>query len=382
MRQNPDMFGFYQVGNCQTYSKLEAIELHTKTGIHPHWNFNEQVYNQFDWTVEPKQSLSELYRQRAEQIRINYDYVILAYSGGADSNNILDTFVDNNIKIDELFSFHNYEYTGDADNLANAEIFKVVTPKFEQLKVKWPDLQFRTIDFTQDVIERFENSDMIESWGYETNIHRTPWHSFKYGLKERIPEWRDIIDSGRRLVIIYGLDKPRVTLKEGRYAFRFIESVDMAISAREQKENKDGNNYELFYWSPEAPLIPIKQAHVIKNYLQHANERTEFMTKTKSDLAYKYLSDGSQLWLSASGVHTLIYPKWNPTVYVESKTPSIFFAQRDNWFFSANNNEKAAKNFYNSMANIWNKIPDYWRNNPNNIYFGQKLSFSKEYFLE
>ena len=38
---NKDKFGYYLVGDFKTYSKVEAIELHKLTGIHPHWNFNE-----------------------------------------------------------------------------------------------------------------------------------------------------------------------------------------------------------------------------------------------------------------------------------------------------------------------------------------------------
>jgi hypothetical protein len=55
--KNPDNFGYYQVGEMKFYSKLEAIELHTKTNIHPHWNFNEGAYSSMDWSNEPKESL-------------------------------------------------------------------------------------------------------------------------------------------------------------------------------------------------------------------------------------------------------------------------------------------------------------------------------------
>jgi hypothetical protein len=80
-----DKLGVYRVGDLKFYSKLQAIEMSTKTGIHLHWDFNEAVFDSYDWTVEPKDSLVELYRQRAQQLRNKYDYIILAYSGGADS---------------------------------------------------------------------------------------------------------------------------------------------------------------------------------------------------------------------------------------------------------------------------------------------------------
>ena len=64
---DPDRFGYYCVGNLRTYSKLEAIELHQRTGHHPEWCFNEAVFNSYDWKVEPQLPLQELYRQRAQQ---------------------------------------------------------------------------------------------------------------------------------------------------------------------------------------------------------------------------------------------------------------------------------------------------------------------------
>ena len=40
-----DKLGVYRVGDFKFYSKLEAIEMHAKTGIHPHWDFNEAVFS-------------------------------------------------------------------------------------------------------------------------------------------------------------------------------------------------------------------------------------------------------------------------------------------------------------------------------------------------
>jgi asparagine synthetase B (glutamine-hydrolysing) len=102
--ERQDKFGFYQVGDFRTYSKFEAIEQHTKTNKKLQWNFNDTIYRSYKWDQEPKESLSELYRQRAQQIREQYDYVVLWFSGGADSTNILNAFIDNNIKLDEVAS--------------------------------------------------------------------------------------------------------------------------------------------------------------------------------------------------------------------------------------------------------------------------------------
>jgi hypothetical protein len=81
-----DRLGCYRVGDLKFYSKLEAIETMQQTGIHLHWDFNEAVFGCYNWKQEPVDSLSDLYRRRAQQLRDQYDYIVLCYSGGADSD--------------------------------------------------------------------------------------------------------------------------------------------------------------------------------------------------------------------------------------------------------------------------------------------------------
>ena len=45
--------------------------------------FHDHLFKKFDWTVEPDVSLQNLYKLRAQQIRDEYDYVILSFSGGS-----------------------------------------------------------------------------------------------------------------------------------------------------------------------------------------------------------------------------------------------------------------------------------------------------------
>ena len=43
------------------------------------WHYNDTFFSSFDWTKEPKESLSSLYIKKAEQLRNDYDYLILMY---------------------------------------------------------------------------------------------------------------------------------------------------------------------------------------------------------------------------------------------------------------------------------------------------------------
>ena len=137
-----DKFGYYTVGDHKTYSKLEAIELQKRTGHFPEWNFNENVFSTVNWTREPDIDLWELYKARARQIRENYDYVVLWYSGGSDSHNMVSSWLDAGCKIDEIATFWNYEGSRDRNDLMNAEPQKVVFDKIKLLQER-NDFNFR-----------------------------------------------------------------------------------------------------------------------------------------------------------------------------------------------------------------------------------------------
>ena len=102
MRNNK--LGYYQVGLEYFEHKVPALLRATEIGQHPEWNFNKEAFDSVNWKQEPQESLWELYTKRAHQLREKYDYLILGYSGGSDSKNILDVFLQNGIKIDEIVS--------------------------------------------------------------------------------------------------------------------------------------------------------------------------------------------------------------------------------------------------------------------------------------
>ena len=105
-----DKRGFYLVGPNQIdvkkwkkiYNKTEALSFASKFNCDVKWMFNHSVYGNIDWTVPIETPLKELYRIRAQQIRDKYDHIILHYSGGQDSNNMLHSFIDNNIRLDKI----------------------------------------------------------------------------------------------------------------------------------------------------------------------------------------------------------------------------------------------------------------------------------------
>ena len=148
-KNDPFKHGYYEVNGYRTFSKLEAIEIQNKTGHWPHWRFNDEVFAQQNWLQEPQLDLYELYKTRARQIRETYDYVVLFYSGGSDSVNILTAWIDAGLKIDEIATVWNLEGSKDSDDYMNAEVDRVVLPGIKRLQDRGVEFKFRLIDITE-----------------------------------------------------------------------------------------------------------------------------------------------------------------------------------------------------------------------------------------
>lgn len=370
-----DKFGFYQVGDFKTYSKFDASVVAEKTNQALKWNFNDAVYHSVDWEQEPPESLSELYRKRAQQLREKYDYLVLWFSGGADSTNILDSFLMNNIKLDDVATYVNYDATGDRFNFLNAEIYNVAVPRIEQARELQPWLRHTMVDLSQMIMDHFQKKDTKFDWVYHMNGHFNPNNTSKQDIKLKVQHWRDLIDQGKRVCFIHGTDKPRVFNINSKYYFKFIDMVDNAVPAHNQMANRPWEFDELFYWTPDFPAIPVKQAHVIKKFLKQA---------TAEDLAIDhknicFTTFNKQLYsLPMDKLHRLIYPNWYPVLY-QAKPVTLIFTARDEWFFKLPDSDPAKYSWKIGLEHLWRTIPNSLKTDPTDIRRGFKHLFTHYY---
>lgn len=388
MINRQDQYGYYTVGNLTTYSKFEAMLAEEKTNQKLVWNFNDQVYSQYDWTREPEETLEELYRQRAQQIRDQYDYVVLWFSGGADSNNILNTFLDNDIKIDELASCTNYRATGDKTNHLNGEIFHLAAQLAEQAQARQPGLKYTVLDYLDYTLDFYSQDKNRMDWIYRAGGHQSPNTVLKQYIKLNTPHWQKLFDSGKRVCFVAGIDKPWVSRLNNQYYFRFIDTfIDDAAGPGSQMDNLPQEYNDLFYWSPELPKLVIKQAHIIKRYIAASDlndPAAGFVTDgalLKSAPRIHVVGKGTDNWyMTTDRMHDLIYPNWvvNP---FQAKSPSIVMSKRDGWFFDIEDSNQAKYHWQAGLKYFWENVPDRWKHDPKNILTGFKYSQSKIYCL-
>lgn len=379
--QRQNKFGFYQVGNYKTYSKFRAVEHYNKSNEKIKWNFNDEVYQCYNWSVEPKETLSELYRQRAQELRDQYDYLVLWFSGGADSTNILNSFIDNDIKLDEVASYVNYEANGNTLDFFNAEIFHVTPEVVAKARIQQPDLRHTVVDLAKLTMQYFTDKSVKYDWSYYVNSIVNPNTVSRRDIKLQILHWTKLFDSGKKVGFISGICKPRVVGINENYYHKFVDMIDGAVTPECQMLDRPWDHNELFYWSADHPKISIKQGHIVKNYLKTLTKSSPEVTDKKELASTVTVTiDKKICYLTLPALHTLIYPKWTPVAY-QFKPVSLTFSFRDAWFFNLSNSDSVKYAWQTGLEHRWNSTPDILKNNYTNLGAGFKSISSTIYNL-
>jgi hypothetical protein len=338
IEQNPKL-GFYKVGEDIFYSKPEALLAATRTGQFPHWNFNRHVFSTQPWLEEPQTDLRTLYRMRAQQLREKYDYIRMEVSGGSDSTTALYAFLLNGIHIDEIiFRYPKQGEKGLEPNSKNTKPENTLSEWEFAAKplLKWVATHFPTVKITfHDYSENIINYSGDESWTDSAKDYLHPEHVFKHDPLATA-EQRALADTGKKICSLYGIDKPKICIRDGRWYFYFLD-----IQANHANTNTQGYTNittEYFYWTPDLPEILRKQVHVIRAwFMRPENEHLQFLVRWPN---YSV----SQRTTYEALAKPLIYPDYDPTTWQVSKTTTNFYAEMGYWFYK--NFQQA--DFYNT----------------------------------
>lgn len=377
-----DQFGYYTVGpNFKTYSKLLAIEEMRRTGIHLEWHFNEPQYQAHDWHQEPQESIEELYRQRAQEIRDKYDYVVLWYSGGPDSWNILNTFIKNNIRIDEIANFCSWEADhGNKHSYFNEEIFVTAIPKVQKILEQHPYIKHRLVDLSPMMQDIYLRSDVKLEYIYNIKGIASANSLTRSFLRDYIDDYRNIIDSGRRMCFVWGTEKPRVTTINNRYHAMFLD-IFSETNIRIQSLADQGYFDEWFYWAPSTAALVSKQCHILKRALETGVPGDALMTSVQEQFHCPKNKINGQ-YLRNDIYHTLIYPGWDVTTLIQPKPVNALLSERDDWFWKQNEfNESSARYAKLGIKELISRLGNQWLNDPCDVTKGIKAC-PKFYSLE
>jgi len=364
MLSDPKQFGYYSVGSHTVFSKVEALEISKRINAPIQYHFNDAEFSACNWSKEPGDSLHELYERRAQQIRLKYDYVVLFYSGGADSHNMLESFLHAGVEPDEIASFHSYDADYDKSSTFNREIFETAIPYVQQLKASGrlsAGVQHRLIEMG-GIISQFNKDVDWHNFCYFVNSSVSINNVARSRLRKYIKDWANIIAAGKSLCLVWGYDKPRVNQVDDCFYLEFMDIQDNCISVINQQYPQSGYFDEMFYHTPDIPEIAVKQAHIVKNFLTSASASHPYLTQNITGLGHVMkLVNGEKKahWLTQNALSYLIYPWFNDKLYYEGKPKDIITSKRDTWFWS---DVELAKEFYASINDVYSKLGDAWAN--------------------
>ena len=390
--------GFFEVGGSKFYSKLDAIQHSVQTGTTVEWNFNNEVYQSLDWTVEPAESIRELYAQRARALREQYDYLVCMFSGGSDSTTVLQTFIDNGIPVDEIFM--NYWPKGCADNFMNHEITNAAVPFLEKNLPKSWNCRVRLYDYTDFVLECLEDPDHRQrSYREVNNVHNLSMISMWKDLQYRFPEYMSLHDQGKSIAFIWGEAKPHIDydMISQKHFFFFEDHYAHAPQPRDQEANDLRCNHEQFYNDPEHASIKVKQAHLLLRTLkQVAHRRDIFVSKqqvtegiytgprgfkikdSRGCLAHTYYNN-EHFTLDRNAFNCSIYPSWNFLTYHEDKQAGRLIHPAHAWI--GDRAPAAAKDWFTGYIKTYGALPEAWTRHRGSLEQGLKRLQIK-YYLE
>lgn len=370
-----DRLGFYLVGWKKFFNKTLALIESKKTGYDLKWVFNENIYKNIDWTVPISTPLSELYKKRAEQLRYQYDYVILQFSGGADSSNILHAFIDNKIFLDEIVlqvpetdktNWNTYDLT--SRNM-NAEIeFEAKVRLDKYRNIIDPRTVIRYQDYSKPIIE-FLNSE------YWFEKIPTGVNNCISGIGRQIAQVTDtdllkLAYKGKTACIVQGVDKPLIYFNGSEYYCFFSDLSAMHNAPIEINHSDIFDNFcrtEFFYWTPSMPEIVIKQAQEIKknceiNHSIREIFRNSFKTHIKH---YKNI------------LHPIIYPAHTEPDFQTDKPSFNIKRDIDVWFWKTAS--EAQKNNYLKLVEHLGNVIDHDKFIDGDIMLGMAANYSSFY---
>lgn len=351
---NVEQCGFYQVGQQRYYSKLQAIMAAENCNDFPHFIFHDEEYSQHNWLQEPSESLEQLYARRAWELRNQYDYLVLHYSSGQDSNAVLDTFIRNKIPLDEIFIRGLISPTdkninnNDASNMF-AESYFNAYPIAQHVKdTYYPNLKITVVDTTEYVVDFFKSNPNWCTVDTFTNTDVGVAHKSDYDALN--PAYRKMSEAGLRVGHILGIDKPVMIYENGEYHIKFLDKL-LNIFFPTRNTTIDVPLYsEPFFWAKStAPLI-IKQAHAVKNYFKSNNLDPNILHRAKDRRMHDMIGN-------------VIYPpRLMPILFNPEKQFDPSVVRPWERFFFKDPNADHVKNWNAGIASVDRIIPEKWKN--------------------
>lgn len=349
--------GFWQTENRCFFNKTECLKYASKLKTdRVSFHFYDEIYSSYNWKIEPEESLEELYKERAIQLREKHKYLVLMFSGGADSTNMLQSFLKNDIKVDEIISvfplaaIEKLEHKFDPkDRSAKNYMFEYTHAAFPLLKLvskNHPEIKITVLDYINDAIDIVENTEFykLSQSGFMTSIAT----GYQYTA------FKHVMSLNKDSTIVYAIDKPRIKYNRETRKFEsnFSDFSTMYGHFDYDVFRGDQPKIEYFYYTPDLPKIVIKQSILIKNYLESISLMKNIDSQLYREMvSYRKGNIRYDINVHHDLIKKIIYKDWNTEIYQAKKVSNIFYNEISSWFYEKDLTSTKLKDFHEGQLN-------------------------------
>jgi hypothetical protein len=371
--------GYYIVNGMEFDSKIKACIYANDTNQSVNWYFNNTVFENYPWHIEPEETLDQLYDIRARQLREEYDYIIVSYSGGADSHNLLMSFIRQGLFVDEILVntmtkgnskfMPIHEHNKTSNNAAASEHVVQTIPRLKEIYELCPNTKINIVDLTDFLFESFTNVGDA-SWVLKKREGLNPLNATRYNYLY-FSDIRKRFDKDKKIALILGVEKPRTFIHTNdNFCIRFTDRSANVASVNDHIKEYPNATVEYFYWSPDSVRMLCKQAHVIKKWLEAfpVNQplwHGKTMTKETFRLVHERV------------LRTILYTTWDDTWYQADKSTRDWYSEFDTWFISGQSGSRQHSIWLEGIKYVENKAAKFI-NKKNGIADGLEI-FSHNY---
>jgi hypothetical protein len=280
-------YGCWIVNNRGFLKKIDALQYASTLGTDQiFFYYHNHIWENFDRSLLGKINLSELYKQRAQQLRDQYSYLVLHFSGGSDSYNILSTFIKNKIKLNEIvvkwpkvLSEKNFYKANNSDASARNALSEwdyAIKPVLEKLSVTNPEIKITIVDY----LDNFMSENIIKTIDKKLDIKNNFYSNYTtavFFMTANIDKF-DVKYNTEQTAHIFGIEKPVLSQSDDGIYFHFLDHAFDMLAINPELGVK-----EPFYWTPDFPILPLEQAYqTALNVIHHPKYKSLLLDKNNT----------------------------------------------------------------------------------------------------
>ena len=231
---------YYTVNGNRYFNPYLAWHEKFKSNLPIEFHCNDLEYSAIDWTREPVESFDTLMDRHAKHVRNKYERLIFFWSGGTDSQTVLNVFVRNRIRIDEIVC------------QSNKRLPWYPTRHIDWLKEHYWD---KTTKITHvDPLDWNKRSEIINNENWMLRDLGDTRNFDLGGVDHQSYNYCADNHGAYKWALLSGHEKPTLKFKNGTWW--------SAIEDRPMRQVIGVSNVEPFFLDP---ILHLKQSHLLAN---------------------------------------------------------------------------------------------------------------------